>query len=77
MWKPLLLVVTVLLAVRLWVAVWRWRCPSCGRPRLRYVGLASEWSAEYAERRFPEAQCGGCGRAAVCRTGLWGHWEPL
>jgi hypothetical protein len=69
-------VLASLLALSLSSRLWRWRCPSCRRRRLRFVGLASEWSAGWVESRFPEGQCGACGRWAVCRAGLLGRWEP-
>jgi hypothetical protein len=68
--------VGVLLVGWLYMRLWRWRCPACGRRQLRFAGTASEWSSEWVESRFWEARCGGCGRYAVQRSGLFGRWEP-
>ena len=46
-----------LLVTALVLRSWRWRCPTCGRRRLRFVGLASEWSAGWVESPFPEGRC--------------------
>ncbi len=64
-----------LLLALLGLRSWRWRCPNCGRRRLRFVGLASEWSPDWVESRFPEGQCGACGRPAIRRAGPFGRWE--
>ena len=72
----LVVVAAALLMLSLLAKVCRGRCPNYGRRRLRFVGLASEWSTECVESRFPEVQCGACGRNAVCRAGLLGRWEP-
>src|SRR4051812_39312148 len=66
----------LLLTGWLYMRLWRWRCPACGQRRLRWVGTASEWSAELVERRFWEARCRACGRHAVQRSGPFGRWTP-
>ena len=65
-----------LLVMSLGLRSWRWTRPSCGCRRLQFVGLASEWSAEWVESRFPEGHCGACGRYAFRRAGVVGRWEP-
>ena len=66
----------VLLVGWLYMRLWRWKCPACGRRQLRFVGMASEWSSEWVESRFWKARCGACGRHAIQCSGPFGRWTP-
>lgn len=67
----------VLLALSVIAFRWPWRCLGCGKRRLRFVGMASEWSANFVESRFPEGRCESCGGTFVRRGGLLGRWTRL
>ena len=69
-----LVCVGFLLGGPLYLRFWRWRCPGCAQRRLRSIGTASQWSAEWVETRYWEGQCGHCGGYAVRRMELLASW---
>jgi hypothetical protein len=68
----------LLVVLRVYMAVWRWRCPRCGARSLRYVGTAAIYLPPGDgpwDIRFQQACCGACGRSAY-RRAVFASWEP-
>jgi hypothetical protein len=57
------------------VRFWPRRCPRCGKRKMRFVGLAAVWTAEWIEHRFPEAHCRECDGSFFRKNLFFGTWQ--
>ena len=68
----------LLVGLRVYFAVWRWRCPRCGVRSLRYVGTAAIYLPPDTDGpwdiRFQQWCCNACGGRAYRRAGFT-SWE--
>lgn len=68
----------LLIALRVYLSAWRWRCPRCGARALQYVGTSAIYPTSTDgpfDIRFWQADCGACGATAYCRADGTGSWQ--